>query len=292
MKKFFSIAMIAVLCFMLMVPVFAAEDDFVPSITYKPAPGFAGTTDEDGCLIIGYVYPDLNPHAENAVAEVHYDNGRIYVTCVHEGGEDCIHADGMAEDHECLVITPLSEAETSTKIPEDARELLLWVYQQILENDMKLMGDCEGLDAAVAAVLGEGKTSDDMVVRDLFDVSVICEELEAYLAPEGTTICLDFDFGLEPDDYVEVVIYKDGKWQMIEKVEILENSSLTCTTYENFCPVAVLVPGADVVEDVEAAPDTGDSIGSEVTLWAAIAGASLVAIVALVLVQRRRSIGN
>lgn len=290
MKKFFSIAMIALLCFALMMPVFAAEDDFVPSITYKPAPGFAGETAEDGCLIIGYVYPELSEHSKKAVAEVHYDNGRIYVTCVHGDGVDCIHANGMEEDHKCLVITPLAEAETSTEIPEDARELLLWVYQQLLENDMKLMGDCEGLDAAVAAVLGESKTSDDMVVRDLFDVSVICEELEAYLEPEGTTICLDFDFGLDADDYVEVVIYKDGKWQMIEEVKILEDGALTCTTYENFCPVAVLVPGADVVEDVEAAPDTGDGIGNEVGLWATIAGVSLVAIVALVLVQRKRSI--
>jgi len=288
-KKLFSIMMIAVLCLALMMPVFAAEEDFVPSIGYKPAPDFAGATAADGCRIIGYVYNA--EHGEDAIAEVHYDGGRIYVWCIHPDGADCIHTEGMEEDHKCLVITPLSEAETSTEIPEEARELLLWVYEQLLENGMKLMSECEGLDSAVAAVLGEGKTADDMVVRELLDISVICEELAEYLEPEGTTICLDFDFGFQPGDYVEVVVYKNDKWQRIENVEILEDGSITRTTFEHFCPVAVLVPAEDVVENVEAAPATGDGIGSEVVMWMVIAGVSLAAIISLTMIQRKRRAG-
>ena len=154
---------------------------------------------------------------------------------------------------------------------------------------MSFFADCEELTGAIVGVLGQGATVNDLVVKDLFDVSVLCDELSEYLEPSGTTICLDFDLGIAPGTFVAVVAYKNGQWQMIEDVEVLEDGSVTCTTFENFCPVAVLVPAEDVpAADLMDAPDTGDSIASQTILWAGIAAVSLAAIVALVLVQRKR----
>ena len=251
MKRMSAVLLIVVLCLALVCPALAAES-FTPSVTYKPMPELTGERADDGCLIVGYVEQD-----GEVIGQVHYDDGVIYIDCgvIHEAVED---------GHKCLVITPIAEAETSKEIPEDSRELLLWVYDQLLKLGMEFI-DCEELNAAIEANLGEGKTVKDMVVRDLFDVSVLCEPLEEYLEPEGTTICLDFDLGLAPGTYVEVVVYKNGKWKMIEDVEVNAKGTLTCTTYENFCPVAILVP-ADTVDGAQA-PDTGVGADSDAVLW-------------------------
>ena len=286
MKKMISVMLVLLLCATFVCSVAAAENDFVPSITYKPMPAFAGTEADDGCLIIGYVVRN-----GERVAEIHYDNGDVYAYC------DFLH-EGDTKDHECLVITPLAHAETSEEIPDDAESLLLWVYEQLMKLGMKFI-DCPELDASIAENLGAGKTVEDMVVRDLFDVSVICEELEEYLEPEDTVICLDFDLGLAPNTFVEVVTYKNDKWQMIEAVEVNEDGSVTCTTYEHFCPVAFLVPegtadaagaaGAVAVNADMQAPDTGLNAQDNVVLWSVIAAGALVALAALVIVQRKRT---
>lgn len=278
MKKLISMLLVLAVCLAVACPVFAAEDDFVPSITYKPMPELTGDPADDGCINIGYVYDSEG----NVLAGVHYaPNGMVYVDGVHEGN--------VEDGHECLIITPLAEAETDPEIPDESRERLLWVYEQIMAQGMEFFADCEGLAGAIVGVLGEGATVNDLVVKDLFDVTVICDELEEYLEPEGTTICLDFDLGLEPGTFVTVVAYKNGKWQMIEDVEVLEDGSVTCTTYENFCPVAVLVPADEVpAADLMDAPHTGDSIGTQTIVWSVVAALSLAAIVVLVLAQRKR----
>ncbi|MBQ9967405.1 MAG: hypothetical protein IJO88_01625 [Oscillospiraceae bacterium] len=276
MKRVISIMLTLLLCAALFCPVMAAEDDFVPSITYKPMPELTGEQADDGCIIIGYVESD-----GEVIGTVHYDDGVIYID------RGTIH-ETVDEGHKCLVITPIAEAETDPEIPEEARELLLWVYDELLKNGMSFI-DCPELDASIAAHLGEGKTVQDMVVRDLFDVSVLCEPLRAYLEPEGTTICLDFDLGLAPGSYVEVIAYKNGKWQMIEEVEVNAKGSLTCTVYEDFCPVAILVP--EGTADAAEAPDTGLSARNDVVLWSAVAAASVALLVALAVIERKRAKG-
>lgn len=269
MKKVISLIMVLVLSMILACPAMAVGDDFSDSITYKPVPGLA-SVDGEG---VGSVY-DVNG---NVIGRVHYENGRIWV----EG----VHSEEIDETHECLIITPLADAEASTEIPDDARELLLWVYEQILNLGMSFFNDCEGLNEAIAANLGEGKTVEDMVVKDLFDVHVICEELENCLKLDGTTICLDFNFGIESGTFVAVVAYKDGKWQMIEDVDVAGDGSATCTVYENFCPVAVLVPASNSIVE---APQTGDTVGNNVAQWGIIMAVCLAGIVAIVLFMHKR----
>lgn len=288
MKKMISIVLALILCFALAGSVLA---DFTPSVTYKGVPEFtdANGTADDGCRIIGYVL-----HGDERIGEVHCNaNGHIYATV------EKIHENGCGEGHKCLLLTPLSEAETDKEIPEDSRDLLLWVYEQILSIGMKFI-QCAELDAYIKEQLGEDKTVEDLVVRDLFDVTVLCQELEEYLEPEGNVVCLDFELGLEPGSFVAVVAYKNGQWQMIENVEVLEDGTVTCTTFEHFCPVAILVADEQMgaadgvggnnghVPASDDAPDTGVSANNSVYVWIGVAAAALVALVALYVVQRKR----
>ena len=273
MKRVISFVVILVLCAAMVCPALAVGDDFTGSIAYKPVPPLVGTETEEG-TVVGYLYED-----EIVVGDVIHTDGRVWVYNVHD--------ENVADDHVCLVITPVSEAESSTMIPDDAREQLLWAYQDIVDNGMSVFANCKGLNESIAAALGEGKTVEDMVVKDLFDVSVICDELEEFLEPEGTTICLDFDFGIQPGTHVEVVAYKNGEWQMIEDVAVKGDGSITCTVYENFCPVAVLVPASNSIVE---APQTGDSVGTDAAQWGVIMAVCLLGIAAIVLFMRKRKV--
>jgi len=273
MKKLFAIVLIVALCMTMAAPVLAAQDDFTPSITYKPAPEFAGEQDTDGCQIIGYV--EVN---EEIVGKIHYDGEEIYAIV------EAVHDDACGDDHRCLVLTPLAEAETSEHIPEESRSLLLWVYDQLLKLGMSFI-DCPELDEKIKKELGEDKTVEDLVVRDLFDVSVLCEPLEEWLEPEGNVICLDFDLKVKDDDFVAIVAYKNDQWKMIKDVKVNEKGNLTCTTYENFCPIAILMAETDVSD---MAPETGVSNLNDLTLWVLIGAGALIALIAVVVIQRKR----
>ena len=288
MKKMTSIVLVLVLCFAL---ASSALADFTPSVTYKGVPEFtdANGIADDGCRIIGYVEGN-----GERIGEVHYnENGHLYATV------EKVHENGCGEGHKCLLLTPISMAETDKEIPEESRDLLLWVYEQILEQGMSFIDSAE-LDAYIKEQLGPDATVEDLIVRDLFDVTVLCEELEEYLEPEGNVVCLDFELGLEPGSFVAVVAYKDGQWQMIEDVEVLEDGSVTCTTYEHFCPVAILVAGDEMgaadgiggnnghIPASTDAPDTGVSANDNIVVWMIVAAAAAAALIVLFVSQRKK----
>ena len=291
MKKMISIALVLVLCFAL---AGSALADFTPSVTYKPAPDlYENATADDGCKIVGYVTGE-----GEQVGAVHYSNGHLYAT-VEE-----VHETGCGEGHKCLIVTPLSIAEDDEEIPAASKDLLLRVYEQLLAQGMSFI-DCPDLDAYIKQELGEDKTVEDLVVRDLFDVSVLCQELTDYLEPQGNVICLDFELGLEPGTFVAVVVYKNDQWQLIEDVEILEDGTVTCTTFEHFCPVAILVEDTEASDGARVmptaanpsegghvpastdAPETGADAGSNVVLWSVVAAAAAAALVVLFVMQRK-----
>ena len=106
MRKIFAIGAVLLLLAVMSVPALGAEDDFVPSITYKDGP-------------------------EIVEAE--------------QNEEDVTH---------CMVVTSILEAKKKeTDITQPDRDLLLEVYEQLVEDSMELPVD------------------DDLVVRELVDVS-------------------------------------------------------------------------------------------------------------------------
>lgn len=80
MKKIISLMLVLIMCLSIAMPVFAAEDTFVPSISEKDGPQLVTITDDEGNPAIGKV-----PDADGNVID--------YI------------------DEDCLVVTPVSQAK-------------------------------------------------------------------------------------------------------------------------------------------------------------------------------------
>lgn len=251
MKKTLSFLMVAVML-VLSFSMAVSADNFVPSITYKPAPDLVYTEGEDGKKIIGYV---VDPEGNKLTTEY----------------------------HDCLLITSVAEAPTSEKIPDDARDTLLAVYDELSAADMKLSTISDELNALTKAAIGHD--ADHLVVKDLFDVTVLCDELKTNLAPVGNTIDLTFELPVNADSFVVVMTYKNGEWAPIEKTVNNDDGTITCT-FEDFCPVAILVPATD---EGLTPPATGDIVTNQVAFWGFVMVISTALIVVLVVVSRRNS---
>jgi hypothetical protein len=230
MKKLICLLTVLALVMAFACPVFAAEA-FVPSISEKDEPDIV--PDEDG--VMGEIWKD-----DEVVDKV-------------EGG--------------CLVITPISEAETSTEIPEDAREELLYVYKELLEGDMTLPYEQDGLDP------------ETMVIRELIDASWLCEDHPAMLEPEGVTIDLTFDIGVGADTKTYVYVRIDGVWTAVPVVNN-GDGTVTCT-FEELCPIAFCVAAGTGKPPVQ----TGDEFNP--TIWIVLLAVSAAALVGVVVLRRK-----
>ena len=137
---------------------------------------------------------------------------------------------------ECIVVTNVMQAEEKqTDISQEARDLLLDVYKQLVDGTMNLPI--------------EGSFS----VRDLLDVSFKydeCEQLENHcnkgkiLALPGVTLSVDFNLGVAADEELVVMTYVDvdGEMQWVEIESVTNNGDGTVTcVFEDICPVAFAV---------------------------------------------------
>lgn len=236
MKRVFAcIAMLAVLV-SLCVPAFAAEADFTPSVSNKPAPVIVPTTDGNG-----------NP----AAGIIRDKDGKAidYVELGH------------------LIVTAISEANTSTKIPADARDLLLEVNDKLLDGSMQIDYTKHG----------DELKNKKMVIRDLFDATFVCDDCPPILKEEGVTLDITFDIGVSGGVDVYVMTYKNSEWNPIVKTVNNGDGTVTCT-FEKLCPVEFSVVESDLTPPTV----TGDlAVDAK---WFIIGGIALAAIVALTVV--------
>lgn len=247
MKKIVTGLLTLVLCLSVACPVFAA--DFVESIGYKPAPDLVSIAN-DG--VVGYITDG--------------EGNKIPV-----------------KHSECIIITPVSEANSSEEIPDEAKQALLKEYNDFATGKKKL-SDVKGLDEVAKKLLGEGKDADDLVIRDFFDASMICDD-EAELKKDGTTIDLTFKLSVAKDTPVCAMVYVDGEWKVVEKVVNNGDGTITCT-FDELCPVAFLVPGETTETGTSTTPATGDN--TNIVVWSAVAVISLGLIIALVIIYRSK----
>ena len=236
MKKMMSVLLAIVLCVVLACPVFAA-DTFVPSISYKD--NVAGVPNDDESW--GWIL---------------------------DGDGDVV----FKITEECLVITPVANAMTSTKIPEAAREVLLDVYGKLSDGTMKIpYGD-----------LNEKLKDKDMVIRELFDVSMLCDDAVKALE-EGRNLVITVAAGINPGTDLTVTQYKDGQWVLVSAT-INEDGSVTLELPSTGV-VAFSVPVGTNVPPTQ----TGDT--SNLILWGVMLVMSAAALVVL-LVSRRSLLQN
>lgn len=250
MKKFLVCVLALVTLVVCTVTVAAEGVDFVSSITNKGAPELVYTENGAGEKVIGQL----------------------------------VDKDGNVVSEECLdhiIITSVSDAPNSDEISEEAKKLLLDLYEELSETGTKLSEVCPGLNDLVEDALGKGKNADDLVVRDLFDISGHCDELTA-LPKDGQSIELTFDLGLGKDEYAVGMIYVDGAWKPLN---MKNNGDGTFSAkFEQLGPVAFMVPGAD---KAPSAPTTGED-HSGLIFWGAMLTLSAVAIVLLVVFSRKK----
>jgi len=205
MKRVVCIVMALVLLLALACPAFAAENHFVPSITYKPSPDIIPVADEEGNEYLGVIR-----NAEGEIVD--------YV------------------DHSCIVLTPVAHVWDEEKdIPEEVEELLLFVHSELNEEgkDLPYEKFDAGLDPA------------NMVIRDLFDVRWNCEEHPEMVLPDGVYFEITFDLGVMPDVEIFAMTYdEEGKdWHPIVKTVNNGDGTVTCT-FEHLCAVAFAMPVA------------------------------------------------
>jgi hypothetical protein len=221
-------------------PVAAAENEFTPSVTHKPAPEIVPVIDPDGNPAIGVMLDD---------------DGQI-ISYVYK---------------ECLIITPVSEANTSTEIPETSREVLLDVYGKLTSGKMTI--PYEKHDSKL--------NTSNMVIRDLYDATFVCNEHPKMLEPEGVVFRITFDINVAKDVDVYTMTYKDNEWNPIVSTVNNGDGTVTCI-FEKLCPVEFSVQTAD-----EPPVQTGDDAANDLILWGCVAAVALVAIVVLTVVSFR-----
>lgn len=203
MKKFVCLLTVLVLCLSMAAPVFATENGFVPSITYKPNPEIVLVENEDGEECIGIIRDQ-----EGNVLD--------YV------------------DHGCLMSTPIAHVwDEEVAVPEEVEKLLIKVYDGLNDGSMELPYEKheDDLDAL------------NMVILDLFDARWICEEHREMIEKEGVTFEITFDVGIAPDVPIYAMTYDEeaNEWSPIEKVVNNGDGTVTCT-FEHLCVVAFSVP--------------------------------------------------
>lgn len=263
MKKFISILLAMVTLLSFSFSVMAADSDFVPSITNKGAPEFAVTIDEDGKEVIGYLRQD-----DGTVIAIEY------------------------KDH--VVITSVSDADSSDDIPEDAKKILKDVYEDLCKDDTKLSDLCPDLNDLVSSKLGDNKTADDLVIRDLFDITALCDDLKTKLPIDGIVVDFIFKVALDSDAFIAAMVYVDGTWKLVPTVNN-GDGTITCT-FEDICPVAFLVPADSTTDGViiDTATDsnvtivTGKDNLTSILFYGGTMAVSLGLIVVLCVVSRRK----
>ena len=233
MRKVISMITVFVLCFTLAVPAFASSVGFVPSITAKPAPDVV--VGGENLTLDGTGADDI---ADMPVIEVKNEN------------QEVVYQAPVVD----LVITAVSQVQaddSSLVISEEAAKILKEAYEQLNDEDFRL---AEKIPEQIEQLKDMGLDEENVnaaVVTALFDVTVLTEELETYLAEEGHTVDLTFKADVPAGHTVVVMVYKESKWQLIENVAVNGDGTITCT-FAHFCPVAILtVPMA-----VEAAEET------------------------------------
>ena len=248
MKRILAITLSIVMLFTLTLSVSAAQ--FVPSITNKGAPDLIVIDKVNGKDVVGFI----------------------------------TNADGdklSTEYLDCLIISSITDALNGKELPEGVKEQLLKVYDEFL-NGAEISDVCPDLADIVKEKWDKDKTPDDLVIKDLFDITDTCDDISKHLNGDGI-LELTFNVGIAGGSFITAMVYVDGKWVPVR--DCINNGDGTVTVkFDKICPVAFLVPGSGQNMDT-VSPITADT--SSALIWSGVMVASLAAIVALVIYRRK-----
>lgn len=241
MRRFVCLLVVLVLCLSIAAPVYASEEGFVPSITYKPNPEIVPVVDESGEEYIGVVRDK----------------------------------DGKVVDrvgHGCLKITPIAHVwDEEIEVPEVIEDLLLHVYDSLNSGDMKI--PYEKHEAELKA--------SNMVIRDLFDARWVCEEHREMIEGEGIIFEITFDLGVVEDAQIYAMTYDEETEEWDPIVETINNGDGTVTCkFEHLCAVEFSMPVAAATVPSETVPPANVMPWILLLILALIAAIVVIAVIA------------
>ena len=179
------IALAAALMLLLTMPMAAAAEEFVPSISHESYPGLVIIDREGDRNIVGYVGDDA-------------EQTKVYDTD--------------------LLITPVSDAEESQLISEKGRQELMDSYAQITAEGASLSEIMPALNAIAKELLGNYATADDFVPADMFYISVLNEELASLLDLDEEILRLTFALDVQEEEILVAMVRSNDVWQEVEEV--------------------------------------------------------------------------
>lgn len=206
MKRVIVLITVLVLCLGMVAPVYAAEDNFVPSIAYKSSPKIVPVIGPDGAEYLG-VIRDANGNIIDYVG------------------------------HGCLRITPISDLwDEEIYVPQVVEDLLRYIYESLNNGTMEIPYEKHDADLKCKR----------MVIRDLFDARWYCKEHPDMLAPEGVVLEIIFDLGIDPEAELFVMTFDEEteEWDPIVEAENNGDGTVTCT-FEHLCAIEFSIIGGD-----------------------------------------------
>lgn len=257
MKKFAMLFTTVLLVVLLAIPASAAS--FTPSVEQKEAPTLSTMTDDSG----------------NAVVAIIRDA---------DGNE----VQGVTASD--LVITPVAKAgEADAAISET----LTAAYEQI--QNAETLADLVPTIGDFLTALGSEAAVEDLVVRDVFDVTVTGAAAE-YLAQEGNTITFRFDLGISPSALLLVLHnYSGSDWEIIADDKVVQNADGTVdVTFDSLSPIAFVVDGKETADagsvdaNAPTSPQTSDNTLPPV-VGAGILGVGCAAVLSAVVIWKKRA---
>lgn len=237
MRKLICMLIALVMCLSIATPAFAAENGFVPSITYKPNPEVVPVEDENGDEYIGVIRDE---------------DGEII--------------DYVA--HGCLLIAPIAHVwDEEIEVPADVERLLTFVYEELTSHNMEIPYEKHEAELDPA----------NMVIRDLFDARWSCEEHREMIEKDGVTFEITFDLGVVADAQIFVMTYDEeaNEWSPIVKTVNNGDGTVTCT-FEHLCAIEFSMPIAAATVPAEEAPSANAMPWVVILILAVVAVVAIV----------------
>ena len=248
MKKVLCSLLALVVLAAMALPVLAAGDDFVPSITYKDAPEIVVTEDELG----------------NEIAAVVRDEAGEIVDYVYTTE---------------LVSSSVAKAEESETLTSDEKALLKDVYNKITSGEMKLPYE------KVESVKEQTMVIRDLIYLTVRDVSPLsaADILEVTpLANEKTRWEISFNMGVEADTEVVAMTYNNNEWTPAHKVVNNGDGTVTCTL-DSLGVLALSVPA-----EVDAPPAPAPAPDYTIWIIVGAAAAVVLVIIIVVATRKKK----
>lgn len=192
-------------------------------------------------------------------------------------------ADGNAFADGEVIVTPVSAADSADAAIADG---LKAAYEQI---NAATLTDIAPSIGDYLKEIGSEASVEDLVVRDLFDVSV------TGAAAESSSITVRFNLGLSQSATLIVLHnYEGSNWEIIPKDRVNQNADGTVdVTFDSFSPVAFVVDKQETADtttpstNAPSSPQTSDNGVLRVAGVAAL-GLGCAAVIGSVVASKKR----